>query len=224
MDGKTGVTGEHRMREAVRYLGYGKNKPDETTKKLLKESFQELDSAVRVRSCCRSFDLVMEEDGHFFIEGFEFVSRSLYRNLAGCSKIAVFGITLGTGVDLLIRRFEVTDMAHAVVLQAAAAAYLEEECGSLQESVRKEAEKSGFYLRPRFSPGYGDFDLAYQKQVMELLDLPRKAGITMTETFMMAPVKSVTAFIGMSREHSGCVPEGCEACGKKDCRYRRGVS
>jgi len=215
---------DRRMREAVRYLGYGKHKPDEITEKLLEESFQELDSAVRVRSCWRVFDLAMREDGRFLIEGYEFASRSLYRNLAGCTKIAVLGITLGAGVDLLMHRYEVSDMARAVVLQSAAAAYLEAECDTLQERIRTKASESGLWLRPRFSPGYGDFDLAYQKQVMELLDLPRKAGITMTDTFMMAPVKSVTAFIGMSREYSGCVPEGCEACGKKDCRYRRGVS
>lgn len=213
---------EHRRREALRYLGYGSSKPDTHVEKLLEESFAELDRAVRVRSYYKIYDLEMTEEDIFCIGGFIFKSHSLYRNLKDCTRIAVFGITLGTATDMLIRRYEILDMAHAVVLQATATAFLEEKCDALQDTITAEAHREGLWTRPRFSPGYGDFDLSYQGEVSKLLDLPRKAGITVTESFMMAPVKSVTAFIGMSRESSGCIPEGCEICDKKDCRYRRG--
>ena len=37
----------------------------------------------------------------------------------------------------------------------------------------------------------------------------------------MMPSKSVTAVIGVSRAPAACVIEGCEACGKKECAFRR---
>ena len=33
--------------------------------------------------------------------------------------------------------------------------------------------------------------------------------------------RGVTAVIGVSRAPAACVIEGCEACGKKDCAFRR---
>ena len=45
--------------------------------------------------------------------------------------------------------------------------------------------------------------------------------ITLTEGYLMMPSKSVTAVIGVSRAPAACVIEGCEACGKKDCAFRR---
>ena len=51
-------------------------------------------------------------------------------------------------------------MSRAVVMQACAAAYLEQFCDEIQEKIGIEMEKEGKYLRPRFSPGYGDFSIA----------------------------------------------------------------
>ena len=52
----------------------------------------------------------------------------------------------------------------------------------------------------RFSPGYGDFDLKYQKDILEYLDANKKIGISLTDSLMMIPTKSITAIIGIKRE------------------------
>ena len=195
-------------KEAIRYLGYGRNAVDEQTLALIKDSFESLRSAVSPKSICRIFDLQHQ-------------SRSLGRNLKQCEKLILFGATLGTGADRLITRASLTDMAKAVVLQACAAAMLEEYCDACQREIAKQQEKEGWYLRPRFSPGYGDFDIQYQKPLMQMLDCAKTIGLTMTDSFMMTPTKSVTAVIGMSRIKERCPIQGCEICEKKDCEYRR---
>ena len=43
-------------KEAIRYLGYGRNAVDEQTLALIKDSFQGLRSAVSPKSICRIFD------------------------------------------------------------------------------------------------------------------------------------------------------------------------
>ena len=50
---------------------------------------------------------------------------------------------------------------------------------------------------PRFSAGYGDFSLEFQRNICDALDCQRKIGITLQESLIMLPTKSVTAIIGI---------------------------
>lgn len=151
----------------------------------------------------------------------QIASHSLTRNLRGCREAVVFGATLGPAVDVLMRRYSLTDMAKAVVLQACAAAFLEEYCDQIQEEIGEKLEAEGKYLRPRFSPGYGDFDIHHQGEILRMLDAAKKIGLTMTDSYMLTPTKSVTALIGISATRENCHIKGCESCGKQDCPYRR---
>ena len=154
---------ERRIKEAVRYLGYGRNAADERTLALIEDAFAELERTAAPKSVCRIFDVEQTEDGRIIIGNMEIRSSSLGRNLKGCTKAVLFGATLGAGTDMLIRRASLTDMAKAVVLQSCAAALLEEYCDEEQLKIGRELEKQHLYLRPRFSPGYGDFDIQYQE-------------------------------------------------------------
>lgn len=212
---------DRRMKEAVRYLGYGKNVADERTCIMIQESFSELERAADPRSICRIFDMKQEPDGTIITANMRLKSKSLSRNLKGCVKVVIFGATLGIGVDQLIRRVSVTDMSRAVILQACAAALLEEYCDTQQEMIGEELAKQNLWLRPRFSPGYGDFDIHYQEPIMRILDCAKTIGLTMTDGYMMTPAKSVTAVIGACPDRSDCPTAGCEACDKTDCEYRR---
>jgi hypothetical protein len=82
------------------------------------------------------------------------------------------------------------DSAEGLCLQACAAAKIEEYC----DSVEKELPAH----RPRFSPGYGDFDITHQTDILRILDA-QKIGLTETKTHMLTPLKSVTAVIGICR-------------------------
>ena len=108
-----------------------------------------------------------------------------------------------------------------MILQAASAAMIEEYCDQVCEGLKKEYEEKGLYLRPRFSPGYGDFSLSCQSAVLDALDAGKHLGIKLTDSFLMMPSKSVTAVIGVSQKPHRCDVKGCEACGKTDCLYRR---
>lgn len=212
---------DRRTREAVRYLGYGKHAIDDRTSALLIQSFAELEEVVHERFVYRIFDLQPKEQGRLKIGTMDIKSSNLGRNLKGCGETVVFGATLGIGVDRLIKKRTVTDMASVVVLQACAAAMLEEYCDQCQEKLAEEFAAEGKYLRPRFSPGYGDFDIRHQGELLQMIGAAKRAGISMTENSMLIPTKSVTALIGISDTKLPCHREGCEACEKRDCLYRR---
>lgn len=212
---------DERTKEAVRYLGYGRQCPPEETMELIRRSFDGLEHAASPRMVWRIFDLREEEPDLLNLGGMKIHSRSLWKNMKGCSQAVMLGATLGSGVDLLLRRQTITNMAEAVVTQACAAAMLEEYLDEEQEKIAEKLGEEGRYLRPRFSPGYGDFPIQHQEQILAMLDAPKRIGLTMTGSYMLTPVKSVTAVIGVSTVKEPCHRKGCEECNKTDCIYRR---
>jgi cobalamin-dependent methionine synthase I len=106
-------------------------------------------------------------------------------------------------------------------MQACAAAMLEEYCDEMQDKIAQQLAEEQLYLRPRFSPGYGDFSILHQQEILNMLDAPKRIGLTMTDAYMLAPTKSVTAIIGVSNTKEPCHQKGCEECTKVDCLYRR---
>ena len=90
-----------------------------------------------------------------------------------------------------------------------------------QFEIQRKVANEGYYLRPRFSPGYGDFSIEHQKQILQMLNAAKEIGVSSTESSMLTPTKSVTALIGLSKSNQKCHPSGCEACQKYDCIYRR---
>ncbi len=209
-----------RIREAIRYLGYGGHAVDEQTLALIEDSFTELEEAAKRRIIYRIFGVTWGA-GRLTIGKMDIASRNLSRNLKDCKEAILLGATLGIEVDRLLKRYSLTDMSRVVVLQAAAAAMLEDYLNQCQDKLRGEFESRGEYLRPRFSPGYGDFDIRHQDMILRMLDADKRIGLTMTDSYMLTPAKSVTAVIGISRKKERCPLEGCEACDKKDCIYRR---
>lgn len=176
---------------------------------------------------------VGQENGLRFGDVLEVTSRSLTVNLADCEKAVFFAATLGAEADQLISRYSRRDISQGVLTEAAATALIEDYCDRCQAELEKELNRKKLTLRPRFSPGYGDFDIIHQKDMVHLLDLPRQIGVTLTDGGMLAPSKSVTAVMGIARldedplsggrygQTQRCHIHGCESCLKKDCIYRR---
>ena len=164
-------------------------------------------------------------DGLCRLDSLTFRSVSLAEHLKGCDRAVLFAATLGSGVDTLIRRCSAVSMSRAVILQGAAAALTELYCDAECESLEGAYAQAGYYLRPRFSPGYGDFPLECQQTVIELLGAHKYAGIAVSSGGQMTPMKSVTAVIGLSRERGSaegsCASGKCAGCPNTSCPFRR---
>lgn len=216
-----GNTFQWNDRELLRYLGCKNGTvPDENTKVLIDQCKQELEQAASQRVTWREYPLSIQ-DHVIDITCFQTRSKSLDRNLKDCEQILLFAATLGSQVDVLLHRYNMIQMSKAVVMQAASVAMLETFCDEENQKLKEAYQEKGWYLRPRFSPGYGDFPLECQRQIAPALELSKRIGVTLTDSLLMAPSKSVTAVIGLSRLPRNCTVQGCEVCAKRDCAYRR---
>ena len=87
------------------------------------------------------------------------------RHLEGCGQAILLAVTLGPGVDAQIRRAGVGDIAAGVASDALGSALAEQTADAAEAELRQLAAAEGTYLTGRFSPGYGDWDIAVQPLV-----------------------------------------------------------
>ena len=124
---------------------------------------------------------------------FSLPSRDLARALDGCGRAVLFAATVGVGIDRLIARYSRLSPAKALLFQALGAQQVEAVCDAFCADLERE---TGAPLRQRFSPGYGDLALEVQREVFTILD-GKRIGVSLSESLLMTPSKSVTAFVGI---------------------------
>ncbi len=200
-----------------RYMGLRNSQPEAELSALTEACLSSFSSIVRYRACFLVFPIQGTDRGvdfgAFFAPG-----KSLAKNLSGCDRAIVFAATTGMEAELQRKRAAVTSPAQALVLDAIGTAAVECFCDALCDRWRE--EYAGSFLRPRFSPGYGDLPLSLQRPLLSCLDSSRKAGITLTDTLLMIPQKSVSAIVGIGR--TGCTARfhDCTLCDKPECAFR----
>lgn len=209
-------------KEVRRYLGLGKTEPEPRVAEQIAAVADEVKQALSLRACFTFVTLKINGNTIDF-GSFSAQSASLSKNLKGCGRAVFLAATAGMGVDRIIAKYSRLSPSSAVMAEAAGAAAVEAWCDALADRISAPLNARGLYLRPRFSPGYGDFALSHQRDMFRVLDCAKHIGLTMTESFMMAPSKSVTALSGLTAENSGCSKSGCETCEKRNtCDYTRG--
>ena len=202
--------------EAVRYMGAKKD--DNEAAVLADLAYLQLRNEVRPRSCWQIFACRVDDAGVTLVDnGMRFESKNLAGHLQGCQKAAVLAATLGSNADTVLRRLALTNVAQAAAAQAVCAALIESYCDETEAEI---AAAAGLHLKPRFSPGYGDWRLEDQRQLLMLLDCAKRIWLILTYSYILSPIKSVTAVIGLT-EDTVCNNSKCAACVNRACEFRK---
>ena len=136
-------------------------------------------------------DLKVEESVADF--GFAKVeSNALSKVLFGYNKAYIFAVTVGIDVDRLISRLNIKSSIDAYFMDAIGSCAAESLAEYLNDKLCSDKD-----CTPRFSPGYADFPLDFQRALLERLNSNVSVGITLTENLLMIPTKSITAVIGI---------------------------
>ena len=183
--------------EILRYAGADRN--CEELRPLLLDCLDEIGDRLTYKVCYSQFDIAFH--GNEIDFGFARVSsKDLAKNLSGCKSIIVFAATVGIEIDRLIARYSSRSPARALMVQAIGNERIEALCNVFCKEMAKEREAEQELVRPRFSAGYGDLPLELQRHIFAVLDCPRKIGVTLNQSLLMSPSKSVTAIIGISHK------------------------
>ncbi len=201
--------------QAARYFG-ARGTPDESTMALLEKC------AVPLLAVATPRAVWLEADADALTEAGILRGGDVTKHLEGCPQALLLAVTLGPAVDAQIRRAGVGDIAAGVASDALGSALAEQAAEAAEAELRQWAAKEGKYLTGRFSPGYGDWDIAVQPLVANALDTVRRAGLCVTDTNLMIPRKSVTAILGVSDHPVKGKLAGCGHCVLRTrCEYRK---
>ena len=170
---------------------------DDSLSKVLEDCLESLCAVIEPRTIWRVLPAEHTKDG-VTLGGLLLGGKDIAEHLTGCNEAVLLAATLSGGVDSVIRRAQLTDMTKAVLYDAIAGAAIEHVCEDLEKQFR--AQLPYEYFTERFSAGYGDFPLTQQADLIQMLDAPRKIGLTVTPRMTLLPMKSVTAVIGLSHE------------------------
>ncbi len=163
--------------------------PGELERKLLASVRSEAEHKLTYKVCWREVSVSAAEDT-CTLDGVSVRSRSLAKALDGCETAVVFAATIGLELDRLLVKYNRLDAAKALFLQSLGAERVEALCDAFC------AEFPG--AKPRFSPGYGDLPLDFQRELFAMLACEKRIGLTLNESLLMSPSKSVTAIMGLA--------------------------
>lgn len=132
-------------------------------------------------------------DGNCIDFGFMKVESFDLAKVCKNSKRAVFfAVTCGFELEREQNKLSKLSALDFFITDACGSALAEAICDYAEEEIKNTLGPT-YSFSKRFSPGYGDFTLEHQRHVLSAINAEKLLGITISESLLMIPQKSITA-------------------------------
>jgi len=213
---------EHRLHEALRYMGVRGTAEDEIliplqdTFNMLEQGDMQPRYLLRTGALCGNHNMPVIEAVPGALP-LHLPGQMAKQMLSGCHSASILVCTMGAAFER-IQRLRRNDVLMSLMLDACGSVLVEEGCDRAVEALAKKNPRD--FLTDRFSPGYGDLPLTVQPALLDAVDAFRRLGVQATESCMLLPQKTVTAIIGLSDQPQPARIRGCGYCSLKGrCSY-----
>lgn len=140
--------------------------------------------------------------------------------LKGASHAALFICTAGDVFTKLSKDFNSKgDYLEAYIVDAIGSLTVENAMDRIQEKLSQSLSGQGLSISNRYSPGYCNWTLVGQQDLFKLIG-GNPVGVSLSESSLMDPIKSVSGIIGIG-EGVKKRDYGCNICNNKTCIYRK---
>ena len=127
-----------------------------------------------------------------YFENEKVISSSVHKVLQDANEVFLLAVTSGIKIDKLIAKLSIQIPSEAFYMDAIASAGIESYIDFINYKICE-----GLNVTKRFSPGYSDFPLEFQKYLINRLSANDNLGIMLSNDYLMLPRKSITAVIGI---------------------------
>ena len=191
-------------------MGYHDAEPDEVTQRETQAVVDDVRQWLRPKFCF----FVMSELPTFHM------GRIIERQLRGSEAYAFFVCTAGVEYEDYQQRLKVEGDMVRVFIADALGSLIAEKCADQMElALQMNIDKLGWKHTNRFSPGYCGWHVSEQQRLFPLFD-GHTCGITLTDSSLMIPIKSVSGIIGLGQEVRR-LDYTCGLCDFKQCYKRK---
>lgn len=192
--------------EVARYLGYGTHEIPERVAKMMDDI--EANAPSLLEPTCAYRTMTNDEFYH-----------SHY--VCHISAIVACLVTIGGKLEEVVTKYKLSgDLSHALILDSYGSAAAEAAADVAEAMIREKISESGLKASPRFSPGYGGWNVAEQKWVFAAVE-GDKIGVRLTPGQMLVPRKSITFAMTIGDQPVDMrAADVCEHCGMVNCRFK----
>lgn len=199
-------------------MGYRGNTPESDIRALVAEVRTEVQSLCTPRYMFQVLEARQLSKLRMQVGNTEFAPGGIIGSyLPGMTHICLFVATAGKEYEAYLHRLKAQDNIVKEYVADSIGSVIAEECVTL---LSKELDKKCELQRSLpYSPGYCGWDIREQQKLFSLFP-PQPCGITLSDSFLMSPVKSVSGFFGLGKELRP-QPYRCEICNNKHCYKRK---
>ncbi len=145
-------------------------------------------------------------------------SKIVITQFKNASSFAMFVCTAGDEITQHSREVQSNgDPLLRFVFDVIGSVIAEKATDQIQKALEAESKETGLNISDRFSPGYCEWSVAEQQKLFALMP-ENFCGVSLSETSLMSPIKSVSGIIaiGADLEQKGYQ---CYWCTEKNCIY-----
>jgi hypothetical protein len=204
------------------FMGYNPGDAPDPFPVLIREVLEEIAPYCNILGGYRTFDELELGRKPYFIklENQTFhIKRIIHNQLGDPEKVAMFICTAGAGIGEWSKELmQGGDLMKGYVVDVIGSEIVEEAMDKIQDALENEMRLSGLKITDRFSPGYCGWQVSEQPKLFSMFP-PDFCGVSLTESCLMYPIKSVSGIIGIGKEaeRKGNI---CSFCEMKNCIYR----
>lgn len=159
-------------------------------------------------------------DDQLLLEGVTFkAGADVTRFYKGMDKAAIFLCSAGEEVSERSKQLSKSgDLIEGYLVDLLGSVLVEKAMDRLHEQLRAEMLEQGLNITNRYSPGYCSWDVREQSLLFNFF--PHNfCGVTLTDSCLMLPVKTVSGIIGIGKEVK-FLNHLCNQCNSVNCLYR----
>ncbi|HEY3176903.1 MAG TPA: hypothetical protein VGK94_14195 [Candidatus Polarisedimenticolia bacterium] len=181
-------------------LKYVKELKEEGVAKAIKQAIDAAYTLIHGRACYKTFKIIEVRPDRVAVEESDslFVGANMTKLLARCDYATLLACTIGPELERKVDHIKKTHTADAYFLDVVGSWMADYMADRVDAIIQSEVLRNGYARTMRYSPGYGDWDLPVQRELLARVEASTIA-ITCTETFILQPRKSVTAVVGWER-------------------------
>ena len=144
----------------------------------------------------------------------------ILRQLRGSEAYALFICTAGMAYEAYQQRLkEQGDMVRVFIADALGSVIAEKCADQMEIALQESIDKLGWKHTNRFSPGYCGWHVSQQQLLFPLFQ-GHTCGVTLTDSSLMVPIKSVSGIIGLGASVRK-LDYTCGLCDFKQCYKRK---
>ncbi len=206
-------------KESLRFTDFINNKSDD-----LLDIFN---SIIAPRLYYRNYKIASAGNGRVCLEkGVELKSIKLTKVMKHCESAICFTATIGSEVDKEISRLTHENrLFDAYLIDSMGSMAVENMAEEFWKNVQTRYNTLDQGITIRFSPGYCDWPIIEQKKLFDQLFDAGQTDVTLTDSCLMNPRKSISGIFGIHplfNEDGPVSPYNpCSDCNKKNCKERR---